>query len=180
LCPISELKTNIAGVIYVDNTDIIHFQMDKTEDVADAHFHLQSSINNWGKLLIATGGSLKPEKCFFYLVSFTWTPDGTCKYDSNKNNDKFRVTVPKWDGSAARIDHHGVNHASKTLGSMTCPSGCNRGATLAIQEKSEAWAATVKEGKLSRRNVWFMMENQVWPRVAFGTGVSMASFDTLL
>ena len=77
MCPISELKTNISGVIYVDDTDIIHFRMDKTEDVADAHFHLQSSINNWGKLMIATGGSLKPEKCFFYLISFTWKPDGT-------------------------------------------------------------------------------------------------------
>ena len=63
---------------------------------------------------------------------------------------------------------------------MTCPSGCSRGATLAMQEKSEAWAVTVKEGKLSQRNVWFMMEHQFWPRVAFGIGVSMASFDTLL
>jgi hypothetical protein len=75
--PISELKTNIAGVIYVDDKDIIDFKTDKTEDAADALFHLQSSINNWGKLLIATGGSLKPEKCFFYLISFTWKPDGT-------------------------------------------------------------------------------------------------------
>ena len=49
LCPISELKSNIAGVIYVDDTDIIHFRMDKTEAVTDAHFHLQSSITNWGK-----------------------------------------------------------------------------------------------------------------------------------
>jgi hypothetical protein len=48
-----------------------------------------------------------------------------------------------------------------------------------MKEKSEAWAATVKEGKLSQRNVWFMMENQFWPRIAFGIGVSMASFDTL-
>ncbi len=62
LCPNSELKSNIASVIYVDDTDIIHFQMDKTEDVTDAHFHLQSSINNWVKLLIATGGFLKPAK----------------------------------------------------------------------------------------------------------------------
>ena len=101
------------------------------------------------------------------------------KYDSNEDNDKFGVTVPKWDGLKARIDHHGVNHASKTLGSMTCQSGCNRGVTLATQVKSEAWVATVKEGKLSQQDLWFMMKNQFWPRVAFGIGVSMASFDTL-
>jgi hypothetical protein len=134
---------------YVDDTDIIHFRMDKTEEVIDAQFHLQESITNCGKLLIATGGSLKPAKCFFQLISFAWKSNGTWKYDSNKDNDKFGVMVPKWDSLTARIDHHGVNHASKTLGSMTCPSGCSRGATLAMQEKSEAWAATVKEGKLS-------------------------------
>ena len=80
---ISDLKSDIAGVIYVDNTDIIHLWMDKSKDVIDAHFHLQSSINNWGKLLIAMGGSPKPAKCFFNLISFTWKPDGTWKYDSN-------------------------------------------------------------------------------------------------
>ena len=36
LCPISDLRTDIAGVIYVDDTDIIHFLMDKTKDVTDA------------------------------------------------------------------------------------------------------------------------------------------------
>ena len=54
MCPISDQKSHIASVIYVDDTDIIHFQMDKTEDVIDAHFYLQSSITNWGKLLIVT------------------------------------------------------------------------------------------------------------------------------
>ena len=143
----------------MDDTDIIHFRMDKSKDVTDAHFYLQSSITNWGKLLIATGGSLKPSKCFFHLISFTWNSDGTWKYDSNKDNDEFRVTVPKWDCPTTRIKHHCVNHASKTLGFMTCPSGCSRGAILAMQEKSEAKAATVKEGNLSQRKVWFMMEN---------------------
>ena len=26
-----------------------------------------------GKLLIVTGGSLKPEKCFYQLIDFAWT-----------------------------------------------------------------------------------------------------------
>ena len=124
--------------------------MDKTEDLTDAHFHLQSSINNWGKLLIATGGSLKPEKCFFHLISFTWKPNGTWKYDSNKDNDKFRVTVPKWDGLAAHIDHYSVNHASKTLGSMTCPSSCNKGENQEMQGKSEAWGPQSKKASSAK------------------------------
>ena len=62
---------------------------------------------------------------------------------------------------------------------MTCPSGSNNAAIEAMQEKSETWAATVKEGNLSRRNVWFMMEVQFWPRVAYGLCTVSAPFKLL-
>ena len=48
-----------------------------------------------------------------------------------------------------------------------------------MQTKSREWAMTVKEGKLSRRNVWFMMKVQFWPKVAFGICNNMAPFDVL-
>jgi hypothetical protein len=40
---------------------------------------LQEAITNWGKLLLllATGGALKPIKCFFHLISFAWKEDGS-------------------------------------------------------------------------------------------------------
>jgi hypothetical protein len=62
---------------------------------------------------------------------------------------------------------------------MTCPSGCNKAAILAMQEKSATWTATVKEGKLSRRDTWFMMGVQFWPRVAYGLCTVTASFEVL-
>ena len=132
-------------MIYVDGTYIINFRMEKIDDAAETHYHLQESVTNWGKLLRATGGALKSSKCFFHLVSFQWRPDGTWKYDTNENNNEFRITVPTctWDGSNTQIDHHGVHHATKTLGSMTCPSGWSHGAIQAMQEKSLNWATMV-------------------------------------
>ena len=62
---------------------------------------------------------------------------------------------------------------------MTCPSGRSEGAIQAMQEKSLDWATTVKDSKLSRRNVWFMMEKQFWPHVAFGLCVNLASYKSL-
>ncbi len=41
--------------------------MDAVESIYEAHIAIQSAIANWGKLLIATGGSLKPGKV---LLSF--------------------------------------------------------------------------------------------------------------
>ena len=33
---------------------------------------MKDSVESWGKLLIATGGTLKPVKCFLHLISFDW------------------------------------------------------------------------------------------------------------
>jgi len=34
----------------------------------------------------------------------------------------------------------------------------------------------IKVGKLSRRNVWFMMDTQFWPRISFGLCAVPATF----
>ncbi len=48
LCPITKLKNHIAGVIYVDDTDLIHFCMDEWQDAEDTFlgFRKQSSIGD--------------------------------------------------------------------------------------------------------------------------------------
>jgi hypothetical protein len=179
MCPISNLKFHLAGVLFVDDTDLIHINMGVNEDADLALIHLQDSITNWGKLLLATGGALKPGKCFYYLISFEWRQDGSWRYAKNENNKDFWVRVPLADRSMAEIEQFGVNHPTKTLGSMTCPSGSGDRAIELMQAKSATWAGIVKEAKLSRRNVWFMMSVQFWPRVSFGLCNNTASFDIL-
>ncbi len=39
--------------------------MEGDKTVVEVHVTLQRAIDNWGKLLIATGGTLKLDKCFF-------------------------------------------------------------------------------------------------------------------
>jgi hypothetical protein len=180
LCPITKLKNHIAGVIYVDNTDLIHFCMNEWQDVEDTFFGIQDMIINWGQLLLASGGTLKPAKCFFHLILFKWKADGTWSYEKNEENEEFCAVVPLADGSFARIKHLGVNEPTKTLGSMTCPFSCNKGAIKHMQTKGIDWKDMVAAGKLSRRNVWFMMGKQFWPRVSYGLCVVSASYKELL
>ncbi len=149
LCPITKLKSYIAGVIYVDDTDLIHFRMEETEDALDAFFGIQEAITNWGKLLLASGGALKPSKCFFHLISFSWKPDGTWYYTKNEDDEEFRAVVPLADGSFAPIEHLGVDILNKTLGTMTCPSGNNKGAVDYMRTKGMAWKDMVAGGTLS-------------------------------
>jgi hypothetical protein len=185
ICPITKLTNHIAEVLFVDNTDLMHFRMDQNEDEIEALYNLQESITNWGKLLIASGGALQPIKSFNYLISFQWKLDGSWVYKSNEeddngeDNNEHRITIPLLDGATSYIKHLGVHEATKTLRLMTCPLGCNNAAIEAMQEKSETWAATVKEGNLSQKNVWFMMEFQFWPRVAYGLCMVAPPFNLL-
>ncbi len=33
---------------------------------------VQNATNDWAGLVHATGGSLKPQKCFWYMLSWVW------------------------------------------------------------------------------------------------------------
>ena len=64
MCPISQRTGHLAAILFVDNNNLIHVDMDQDQTTEEAHEDLQASVNSWGKLLIASGGSLKPEKVF--------------------------------------------------------------------------------------------------------------------
>ncbi len=71
LCPISLVRSNLLAVLVVDDTNVIHLDMNHRESHLEALEELQQSVMSWGNLLIATGGSLKLSKCFYHLVSFS-------------------------------------------------------------------------------------------------------------
>ncbi len=126
VAPISSKEGHLIGGLYVDNTDLFHLDMQVNENVHQAHTNLQDAIINWGKLLIATSGALKPIKCSYYLILFRWKPDGTWVYADNVGNDDFSIGFPLADGSLAGIEQLPVTTTVNTLGSMTCPAGSNK------------------------------------------------------
>ncbi len=136
------------------------------ESVDDAHAAIQNSVNSWGNLLIATGGTLKPEKCFYLIISFEWV-HGEWKYKDNGINGRFGVTVPLPGGSFAAIVHCPITHAKKTLGAMTSPDGTSSGAIQQIQEKVQQSVDTVRKGHIHHWNVWFLLQVQFWPQEGY-------------
>lgn len=58
----------LAAIIYVDDTDLLHWT--KFYGISDKFFmeEIQKGVNDWGMLVQATGGSLKQSKSFWYLL----------------------------------------------------------------------------------------------------------------
>ena len=137
LCSISQHMGHLAAILFVENNGLIHIDMDQDQTAAEAHEDLQASFNSWGKLLIASGGSLKPEKCFLYLISFVWNSRGKWAYESNKLKEEYRLGVPMPYGYLVEIDHLSVNIAKETFGVFACPSGDASAQFLSMLQKGK-------------------------------------------
>ena len=114
--PISRREGHMAAILFADDTDLIHIDMNQDQSVYEAHAAMQESIVNRGRLLIATGGSLKQIKCFYHMISFIWSSDGRWKYEPNEEDEELDIAVPISDGYFA------VGKSKETLGLHTCPS----------------------------------------------------------
>ncbi len=134
---------------------------------------MQTSILNRGRLLIATGGTLKPSKCFYHHISFSWKPDGSWRYDQNEKKPELSIMVPLSNGSHAPIKHLAMTAPTKTLGSMTCPTGCSDGAIAQMVKKAQGWIDRARSGKLHKRNFWFLLDKP------FGISSITTPFDVL-
>jgi hypothetical protein len=114
VCPITKLKHHLSAILYMDDTDFLHIDLPKDEQVEDVHIAIQESINSWGNLLIATGGVLQPSKCFYSIISFKWT-NSEWSYTENNIRGEYGITVPLPGGGKAAISHKSVTHAEKHL-----------------------------------------------------------------
>ncbi len=162
----------------MDNTDLLHNNLEDDKSVAKVHASIQASVNNWGNLLIATGGALQPAKCFYSIIFFEWT-NGEWRYADNIILGYFGVTVPLPGGEAAEIGHRPVTHSEKMLGAMTSPDGNSSGRIRMMQETAQQWVDLVQNGHLHCWNVWFSLGVQFWPRVGYSLCSSTATYDEL-
>ncbi len=142
------------------------------------HKRIQESVNSWGNLLIATGGALQPAKYFYSIILFEWDY-GAWRYASNESNAELGVSVLLPGGGSTGIRHKLVSHAEKMLGAMTSPDGNCCATIRMIQDKAQQWVNNVRNGKLHRCNVWFLLKFQLCPRIVYGLCSSTATFDEL-
>ena len=87
--------------------------------------------------------------------------------------------VPLPDGSQVPIESVSVDTEKETLGVWSCPSGNSTKAITSMKEKGQEWLDRAKESKLSRRDVWFLVDTQFWPKVSYGLCCNTSSLQQL-
>ncbi len=67
----------LALVLYVDDSDFFHMIIRMLSDKEFLQL-VQNATNNWAGLVHATGGLLKPQKCFWYMLGWVWKKGKAC------------------------------------------------------------------------------------------------------
>ena len=179
MAPMSLMQRHLSAILYVDDTDLLHINMDVEESIAEVHTAIQDAVENWGRLLIATGGSLKPDKCFYHLINFAWTQKGGWQYIAHHEDEGAALFVWLPDGTRAPISHLAVDNAQKTLRVITCPSRNSFGSLQQMKDKAKKWFDLLTAGRLHRCMMWFSNDRQMWPSVKYSLCCSMATLSEL-
>ena len=104
---------------------------------------------------------MKPEKCFFYVISFDWKADGRWTYQYNADNEDFALGVSMPGREVAEVKYLGVDVAKEMLGVKVCPTGATLAQFLSMKKKAQQWIDRARESKLQRRDIWFLVDHQL-------------------
>jgi hypothetical protein len=105
ISPISSSIITFMGEIFVDDTDLLNM-LTELLNIDELMVITQGNLDAWARLLMGTGGSLKPPKCYWYLISYT-NKDGVWNYDDSK---QYELTIPLPDGNRHPIGTQSSNY----------------------------------------------------------------------
>lgn len=180
-CPITPDKAmDLAAILFVDDTDIIHINMNRRESMHDVHAALAASVKSWNSLLLATGGALHPDKCFYYLMSYRF--DKRRKvwlYEDHTDDERYDIAITLPDGTPSLIAQHHVDHAETMLGVRTSPSGSSDGCMEVMKEKATDCVQKVLSSRINRRQFWTWISACFWPKISYGLCCNMATIPRL-
>ena len=178
LCPVSSKRKDLSCTLYVDDTDLLHLSQNEDSSIQDAHSALQASVTSWGNLLIATGGALKPEKCFYYLIGYKWDTRGQWSYQEFQESEPLSIAVPLPDGSSVCIQQLPVSTPSTTLGETSSPSN-TQAALDTLSTKAMTWAGQARNSGLKPRDFHISVHRKFWPKVKYGLCANTSSLQDL-
>jgi len=134
ICSMSQHHRTLAGFGFVNDIDLcINNPSNNGVKVVQ---RMQESINLWVGLLHATGGTLVPEKCFWYYIH-NWWENGCWQYVTVTNTQ--RLSMPDDTGNTINIPQLAPLEAHQTLGVWLAPDGNNEDEFNYLLEVSKSW-----------------------------------------
>ena len=157
---ISKQLLMIVGYSFVDDCDL--FQ--SGEDPLTVLQSMQELINSWGELVEVTGGALRPDKSWWYLVEYVWSRG---KWRGTNARDDLDLVATAPNGEVVSLKRLHVDEAAEMLGVWMAPSGNNKKIVSTLKRQSLEWAAKVRLGRPSQEEAMVALKVNVSARLRY-------------
>ena len=168
----------LAAIIFVDDTDLLH--VGQRRDMSDQEFfcQVQRATTDWGLITQATGGYLKPSKCFWYMMSWEWVR-GVPRLKSLRKLPRTELVIPQKSGDPAPIPLKDVSVAQKTLGIWTCPAGDFGTHVKEVRKAGMTWTTRLRNRPLPRADAWLGFRHALYRKMNYGFSAIVVDPDLL-
>ena len=110
---------------------------------------LQTDAQHWERLLFISGGKLELNKCFFYLLIWKFSDDGTPSL-MTKAQLPYKLMITQGnDNEPIEIDHKDCATAHRTLGVMKAPNLSQAGEATRLAQKYKDHAKAILSNSVS-------------------------------
>ena len=143
---------SLAALLYVDDKNLLHMSVNNTESGEAFVRRIQEATYYWAKLLQATGGDLKPSKCYWYLITYQFN-GGKVKLEPLRDLTRSELCIPQAGSEDVPIELKDPSVASEVLGVWSSPSGTDGKHLKYMMEKGYKWSRRVTASGLSSAEV---------------------------
>jgi hypothetical protein len=128
---------------FVDDTDVAVNDSEQPYTSQQLVEILQIDAQHWEKLLITSGGKLELSKCFFYIMHWKFTPEGTPSL-TGKDELPHKLLLQQGNNRVpTEILQKDCDESHKTLGVMKAPNRSQAGEIARLHLKCNTHAKTI-------------------------------------
>ena len=150
----------IVGYSYVDDCDL--FQ--SGEDPVEVLESMQNLIRSWGSLVEVTGGALRPDKSWWYLIEYVWNRGQWIAADARDDLDLVAPTPTGIDVSLKRLK---ADESAELLGVWMAPSGNNTKLVKVLKKHAVEWAGRIKLGNPSQTEAFTALKTTISAKLKY-------------
>ena len=123
--------------------------------------------DDWAGLVHTTGGSLKPQKCFWYMLGWIWKK-GKSRLKTFARLPQTSLYIVQPDETRMSISIHKCNDPEKKLGLFTCPTGDFPHHVGQLVLVRIGFAERLNSQILPDRDAWMGTQYQLFPKLIYG------------
>ncbi len=133
---------------FVDDTDLIHSCEDRKVPTEQLLTQAQEALTLWEGLIKATGGTLAPEKSYWYLIDFFWHASSlSWKYQTIPNtpgNLTIRGNTTATNAPRLTLQQCEPSKANETIGLWIAMDGNQIAQQNVLKAKVTEWTDKIR------------------------------------